>query len=235
MAARLSLQQVQHAVAAGYGCKTWRELTRRVEEELAFDQRVARVAAAFVAKGPEHDSTKSEWRERQRRRHAEVLGSDDAFRITVAFAQSRQARLRREAAVLFSLMPDERVVPELVRLLADRAKAVRMQALRWYARRLHPVPDLAPVSWSLATPADHVSAGVHLVLPFATDSDPKFRKEAICILGAYMGLGDAEVERALGAALDDPDHGVAHAAARLRGAECRKCGVTPGLSQYVPT
>jgi HEAT repeat protein len=228
LASRVSLQEVQHALALQYGFRSWKELKDRIarQTELAALRRGA--LDVFTSSGPERNSTRSSW---ERRRQAEteklLAAGDEGFSIMRELARADSGRLRNAAAICFAQSEDERTIDELRALLHDPAATVRSRAARFYASRIHPAgtPGSLPRP---ATPADRVPEGVADLLPLVRDASTKVRLDAIGALSAYARIGDARVTRALRGALGDSRHKVRHAAARALGVACPGCGEAQG-------
>ena len=226
LAARISLQEAQHAVAVEYGFESWKELKDRVTGQSAFAARVQEALDAFTCKGPDRDSTRSPWEERREAATRKLLDAgDEGFGVMVKLARSDNGRARNAAAIFFGLSDDTRAPEQLQALLEDDAVMVRSRALRFYAARIHPKCGRGDV-WGIDEPADAVPQGIEAILPLVTDKNPKLRMDAVRALSAYAKLQHKGVEAALHSALDDAKHQVRHAAAQALNVPCLGCGRT---------
>ena len=135
LAAPISLQEAQHAVAVEYGFESWKELKDRVTGQSAFAARVQEALDAFTSEGPDHDSTRSPWEEQRQEATKKLLeAGDEGFRVMMKLARSDNGRARNEAAVFFGLSDDTRAPEQLQSLLGDDAVMVRSRALRFYSQ-----------------------------------------------------------------------------------------------------
>ncbi|UCH43249.1 MAG: hypothetical protein JSW16_01540 [Dehalococcoidales bacterium] len=224
LAANVSLQEVQHALACQYGFKSWKALVNIVAEGTEFAEHVQEAFEVFTSKGPEHNSTGSSWDQRRKDEWRKLLQSgDDGFRAMMKLARSDNGRARNAAAVFFGLSDDKRATEELrTLLLRDPAATVRSRAVRFYAARIHPAKS-GDRLLRIHEAADTIPEGVEAILPLVRDDNVKVRMDVIAILSAYARLGDARIVEALHQALDDPLHKVRHAAARVLGVPCPRC------------
>ena len=224
LAAEVSLQEMQHALACEYGLENWKALADHVNGAGAFAERVRDAFEAFTSKGPDHDSTRSPWEQGRHEEFRELLqAGDEGFRVMMGLARSDNGRARNAAAIFFVQSADPRAIDELRALMSDEAVMVRSRALRFYAGKIHPARErVSP--WSIGEPADTVPEGVDAILPLVKDDNVKIRVQAVAALSAYAKLGDAGIDRALQQALSDPKHKVRHAAAAALGVPCPGCG-----------
>ena len=134
LAASVSLQEVQHALACEYGFRSWKALVNLVAGGTEFAAHVQEAFEVFTSKGPEHDSTRSPWEQRRREEWRKLLqAGDEGFRAMMKLARSDNGRARSAAAVFFLISDDKRAPEELRALLGDPAVMVRSQAVRFYA------------------------------------------------------------------------------------------------------
>jgi len=231
LAADLPLQEVQHALARDYGFTNWKALADHVAGAAAFPARVQDALEVFTTKGPDHDSTRSNWEQRRDEEYQRLLrAGDEGFRAMMELARSDNGRARNAAAIFFVQSPDPRAIDELRALLDDEAVMVRSRALRFYAGKIHPARG-GPVPWGVGNPADTVPEGVESILPLVQDDNTKVRMDAVAALSAYAKLDSAGVGRALRQALSDPKHKVRHAAAAALGVPCPGCGKADLLNE----
>lgn len=222
VAAKVSLQEMQHALARAYGFESWKALADHITQDASFASLLHEAFESFVSKGPDHDSTGSAWeKERGRIFRKYVESGDEGFRVMMELARSDNGRARNAAAIFFIQSPDARAVDELRRLLSDPAATVRSRALRFYAEKIHPAPHPGP-GWSVQR-ADSVPDGVDAILPMLHDENEKVQMDAIRTLSAYANLGAIRIDQALREALRDPRHKVQHASARALEVPCPGC------------
>jgi len=223
LAAQLTLQEVQHAVAVGYGFQGWKELKDRIAQQSDLAGRVGEAIEVFTSKGPDHDSTRSSWEHgRQAQINKLLAAGDDGFRVMTELARSDNGRLRNAAAIFFVQSDDKRVTDELRALLDDPAATVRSRAVRFYASRIHPSCGRGN-AWGISEPADAVPDGVEAILPLVRDASAKVQMDAVAALSAYARLGDSRIMDALREALHVPQHKVQHAAAHALDVPCPGC------------
>jgi len=233
LSAKVTLTDVQYALAMDYGFASWNKLKEHVDS-VAGEAMAARVAelvekarAVYTAKGPAHDSTGSDWDMAGRRLLGEFLDAGEAgYLADLELSRSENAGVRRQVAVHFGVRRDARSTEELVRMLQDRSNAVRRQALRWYAAAIHPARLRDPVG-AVPIPASRIPVGLEPIVAMANDANPDVRLMVVHALASYARLGDAEVDGVLRSALDDPKHKVHHAAARALQVPCPGCGAAP--------
>jgi hypothetical protein len=224
LGARVTLQEIQHALALEHGCLGWADLRDRVARRAEILERARAACAVFLERGPDHDSTGSAWERRRGAAIRELLGADDTgFRVMQDVARSESARARSAAAVFFGESSDRRALSELRALLEDRAATVRSRALVFYANRIHPERRRDGV-WSIAEPASSAPRGVEAILPLVLDVSAKVRRDAVRALTAYVACGDERVGEALREALADGKHEIRHRAAAALGVDCPDCG-----------
>jgi hypothetical protein len=91
------------------------------------------------------------------------------------------------------------------------------------------------VTWSFPA-ADRIPVGVDKIVEMMADPVAGVRGAALVALRPYVGLGNADVDNAVKAALDDPKHKNRHWAAGVLGVACPGCGKGPqkGESQQDP-
>jgi len=223
LAARVSLQEAQHALACEYGFKSWKALANLVVEGTEFAAHVQEAFEVFTSKGPQDDSTGSPWEQRRREEWGKLLqAGDEGFRAVMKLARSDNGRARSAAAVFFWLSDDGRALEELRALLADPAATVRRRAVRFYASRIHPARS-GDRLLRIYEVADTIPEGVEVILPSLRDDNVKVQMDAITMLRAYAHLGDTRIVEALRQTLDDPRHKVRHAAARALDVPCPGC------------
>ena len=227
LAAKFPLQKVQHALAREYGFGNWKALVDHVAGGDGVEAEYARAYQVLCARGPERDSTGSEYEKRLHRERLRLVnGGAEGYQVIRRLARSDNGRARSAAVICLALHTDPGATVELARLLDDPAVSVRSRAVRFYASRIHPArtPEHLPHHWDRAAT---VPAGVDALLPLAADPSPKVALDAIRALSAYAHLGDGAIQRALTSALTDDRHRIAHHAARVLGRDCPGCGTSP--------
>ena len=223
LAASVSLQEAQHALACEYGFKSWKALANLVAGGTEFARHVQEAFEVFTSKGPADDSTGSPWDQRRKEEWRKLLqAGDEGFRAMMKLARSDNGRARSAAAVFFWLSDDKRALEELHALLGDPAVMVRSQAVRFYASRIHPARS-GDRLLRLYEVANTIPEGVEAILPLVRDDNVKVQMDAIAVLRAYAHLGDKRIVKALRQALNDPRHKVQHAAARALDVPCPGC------------
>ena len=191
----------------------------------AFARSLARAVAVFAAKGPARDHLPSPWHDSLREETGRILSAgEEGFRIDLALSHSGSARQRHHAAVHFGLRSDDRSLRELERMLDDRSARVRVTALTWYAKRIH--PSEPPHPFGAFAPASEAPAAAAKLLERLTDENHNVRLRAVRVSAAYLDAGDPQAPTGLRQAMDDPKHKVRHAAARALGEPCPGCGKT---------
>ncbi len=209
-------------------------LMRMLEEVLkgnapddSFAERVRKAIEVYSSKGPSEDSTGSEWDCRLKQQTGELLRSgEEGFRIAVELSQSAQAKARSHAAIYFGLTRNPLGKRHLERLMKDKAIRVRNRAVRAYALLIHPNKYVTEF-WDIGKPAKSVPDGIEELFPLLDDDNVKIRIHVVWALGAYAGLSDHKVKKALEIALSDSKHSVRHRAARVLGIDCPGCGTKP--------
>jgi len=229
LAAEVSLQEAQHALAQTYGFRGWKALSDHVVERSDLAREVAETAEMLAVKGPPRDSTGSDW---EKKRYGKVFelarAGEHGIKVLTELVQSDNGRVREAAALALAHADDPRLVQQLRPLLEDPKVKVRMCMLRAWAVRLHPDPELTGGSgWILARKAESVPNGIELLTGLLADANWRIRREAVCALAAYADLGDQRVDQALRGALEDGTHAVQHAAARAMATSCPGCGQVP--------
>ncbi|MBN1270105.1 MAG: hypothetical protein JXB04_10990 [Kiritimatiellae bacterium] len=233
LGAKVSLTDVQYALAMDYGFASWNRLRAHVEaarnEALAarVAELVRKATELYGSKGPAHDSTGSEWDMALKHLTGEILEAGEAgYLADVELMRSDNARARKEATIHFGIRRDAGSKKQLACLLQDRSHVVRRAALGWYAGAIHPANLRDPIV-TISDPADRVPQGVALIVPMVGDPNEKVRMTAVNALAAYRGLGDPPVDGALNRALNDEKHKICHAAAKVLGVVCPGCGTRP--------
>jgi HEAT repeat protein len=225
LSGKVSLQEVQHALARDYGFGSWKDLRDSVVA-IRVNRLTAEASKVLASKGPEHNSTRSDW---DRARIAEVdklLGAgEEGFEVAERLAASPNGRLRWAATGYFAGTRDPRGLEHLKRLLSDESVRIRLSALRGYAARIHPGSGFDP-GWGmgLRQEAGSVPEGLEVLIELLDDRNWRVKREAVFALTAYTKSGDRRVQSALEKALADPEHPVHHAAAKALGVPCPGCG-----------
>jgi HEAT repeat protein len=223
LAAEISLQEVQHALACEYGFKSWKALIDEVAASESYAANLQQAYEIFTSKGPNRDSTGSAWEQRlQQEREKLLRAGDEGFRIMQELARSENGRARNAAAICFGLSDDPRAPGELCSLLTDPAVMVRSRAVRFYAAQIHP-GRLWGATFEMDQSAETIPAGIDAILPLVQDVHTKVQLDAIRALSAYVQLTDERIETALQQAMADSQHKVQHAAARALDVACPGC------------
>lgn len=236
LAGKVSLAEVQFALAMKHGFQSWVEMKEYVESEGRFSSLVDEVVQSFKAKGPSDGTTGTEWEGEQRKTMGKLLRmGSEGTRVASEMARTPHGRVKRAAAFFFGHSDSDCAPDELRLLMRDESVGVRLDALRAYARLLHPDgPDKILWGWTLAKPASALPLGVESIIEMLGDDNYRVRNEAVCALGAYRRLHDAGVDAAFKRALADKKHKVRHSAARILDMTCPACGESLKLSRYLP-
>jgi HEAT repeat protein len=158
----------------------------------------------------------------------------EGFNVACKMARTPHGRVKRAAAFFFGRSDSDGARDELLLLMRDESVAVRLDALRAYARLLHPAgPEGMLWGWTLAKKAASLPQGVGAMAGMLDDPNYRVRNEAVSALGAYRNLNDEGVDAAFEKALNDSKHKVQHSAARILDSTCPKCGEKLLLSRYL--
>jgi hypothetical protein len=225
---KVSLQEVQHALARDYGSRSWKDLRDSVIATRV-DRLAAEASEVLASKGPEHNSTRSEWDRARIAKVGELMGAgEEGFQVAERLAASPNGRLRWAATGYFARTGDPRGLEYLKRMLSDESVRIRLSALRGYAAGIHPGSGFDP-GWGmgLRQEAGSVPEGVEVLIAMLDDKNWRVKKEAVFALTAYAKAGDNRVDAALRRALEDPEHPTHHAAAKALGVGCPGCGASP--------
>jgi hypothetical protein len=229
--ANLSLTDVQFALALDYGFPSWNALREHVLSVEAagesYEQLFEQAQEIYTRKGPPRDHVGSDFDRDQKAMNGKLLSSGETgLLVAVQLSRSSRAKLRGAAALIFGFRADRTAKEHLRRMMHDQNQHVRSGALNWYAAAIHPEREAVNV-WKTSGPARFVPGEAYDIVPLMKDARTGVRASALNALGAYAGLNDPVIEKALREALNDPVHKLTHHAASVLRIRCPKCGDLP--------